>query len=149
MGFALQFWVSNEYIDDSSEGTICIDRASVIVSYCTAYTDPMAMCQNATVQLSGAGTASITPAMVDGGSTADCGIQSLSVSPNTFTCGDLGPNRVTLTVTDVNGNMNSCMATVTVEDNRSTYDQLSFEHHSELRSGAVQRSDDLHRTNRH
>src|SRR5437016_7599455 len=33
-----------------------------------------------------------------------------------FTCVNVGPNPVTLTVTDVNGNEQTCTATVTVED---------------------------------
>ena len=78
---------------------------------------PTAVCQNVTVQLNSNGEASITPAEVDFGSTDNCGIASLSVSPGTFDCGDIGSNTVTLTVTDVNGNSSSCTATVTVEDN--------------------------------
>jgi uncharacterized protein YrzB (UPF0473 family) len=61
--------------------------------------------------------ASITAADIDGGSTDNCGIASLSASPNSFTCADVGPNNVTLTVTDVNGNVSTCIAVVTVEDN--------------------------------
>jgi PKD repeat protein len=44
-----------------------------------------------------------------------CGIASLVVTPNTFTCADVGTNTVTLTVTDVNSN-STCTAQVTVED---------------------------------
>src|SRR5690606_21044347 len=36
--------------------------------------------------------------------------------PNTFDCSDVGDNPVVLTVTDVNGNVNTCTATVTVQD---------------------------------
>ncbi len=78
---------------------------------------PIAICQNTTVQLDANGIASITAADIDNGSNDAAGIASLSVSPNSFTCADLGPNTVTLTVTDNNGNVSSCTATVTVEDN--------------------------------
>ncbi|QQX75632.1 MULTISPECIES: M36 family metallopeptidase [Aequorivita] len=78
---------------------------------------PAAVCQNITVQLDASGNASITPADVDGGSTDNCGIASLSVSPSTFTCANVGANNVTFTVTDVNGNSSTCTAVVTVEDN--------------------------------
>ena len=77
---------------------------------------PVAVCMDITVQLDASGNASITGADVDGGSTDNCGIASLDVSPNTFTCADVGLNTVTLTVTDVNGNSSTCTATVTVED---------------------------------
>src|SRR5690554_2983728 len=81
---------------------------------------PTAICQNITVQLDANGTASINAADVDGGSTDACGIDSLSVSPSTFTCADVGANNVTLTVTDINGNVSTCVAVVTVEDNVSS-----------------------------
>ncbi len=77
---------------------------------------PSAVCQDITVQLDAAGTVTIVGTDVDGGSTDDCGVQSLGVSPDTFTCADVGPNVVTLTVTDVGGNTAQCTATVTVED---------------------------------
>ncbi len=78
-------------------------------------TDPTAVCKAASVTLSG-GTASITPADVDGGSTDNCGPVSLvSVSPGTFSCADAGANvPVTLTVQDVSGNTATCTAMVTV-----------------------------------
>jgi len=78
---------------------------------------PQAVCQSITVQLDASGNVSIAAADVDGGSTDACGIASLSVSPDSFTCADVGDNSVTLTVTDVNGNVSTCTATVTVEDN--------------------------------
>lgn len=78
---------------------------------------PTAVCQAFTAQLDATGIAVITGADVDGGSTDNCTIASLSVSPNTFTCGDVGAQTVTLTVTDAAGNISTCTATVTVEDN--------------------------------
>ena len=41
----------------------------------------------------------------------------MSLDNPDFTCADLGPNEVTLTVTDVNGNTSECSSTVSVEDN--------------------------------
>lgn len=67
-----------------------------------------------TVLLNAAGSATITPAQINNGSTDTCGISSISVSPSTFTCANLGPNTVTLTVTDVNGNVSTGTAIVTV-----------------------------------
>ncbi|TXB61686.1 M12 family metallo-peptidase [Phaeodactylibacter luteus] len=78
---------------------------------------PSAWCQNATVELDGSGTGSVAVSSINNGSADACGIQSLSLSETAFTCSDLGPNTVSLTVTDNNGNMASCEATVTVEDN--------------------------------
>jgi hypothetical protein len=78
---------------------------------------PVALCKNMTVQLDASGTATITGADIDNGSSDACGIASLVASPNTFTCADKGLNTVTLTVTDNNGNTSTCTSTVTVEDN--------------------------------
>ena len=79
--------------------------------------DPIAICQNLTVQLDAAGTATIAPAEVDNGSNDVCGIQSLALDITSFDCTNVGPNTVELTVTDNNGNTATCSATVTVEDN--------------------------------
>ena len=49
----------------------------------------------------------------------NCGIASVSVSPNMFDCDDLGPNTVIVTAVDVNGNESTCETTITVEDNTS------------------------------
>ena len=79
--------------------------------------DPTALCSAITVQLDATGNASITAGDVDGGSTDNCGIAIMSVSPNSFDCSNVGANTVTLTVTDVNGNVSTCTSTVTIEDN--------------------------------
>src|SRR6202008_3139736 len=63
---------------------------------------PLALCQNITVQLDAAGRGRITPAQIDNGSNDACGIASLSLDKTTFTCINVGPNAVVLTVTDVN-----------------------------------------------
>ncbi len=78
---------------------------------------PVPVCQDITVELDAAGTAAITGADVDAGSTDNCGVASVTVDPDTFTCADLGKNTVTLTVEDTSGNISTCQATLTVEDN--------------------------------
>ncbi|GJM32290.1 MAG: hypothetical protein DHS20C18_12910 [Saprospiraceae bacterium] len=78
---------------------------------------PDAVCKDITVQLDANGDGSIIASDVDGGSTDACGIASISATPTTFNCSNVGPNNVVLTVNDVNGNSNTCDATVTVEDN--------------------------------
>ena len=77
---------------------------------------PTALCRNITVQLDDAGNVAVTAEQIDDGSYDACGIGSLSVAPDAFTCAEVGDNPVTLTVTDVNDNVSTCSATVTVED---------------------------------
>ncbi|MBV5334632.1 MAG: HYR domain-containing protein, partial [Sulfuricurvum sp.] len=77
---------------------------------------PTAICKNITVQLNSSGNATITAANIDNGSNDACGILSLVASKTAFTCADLGANTVTLTVTDNNGNVSTCNATVTIAD---------------------------------
>jgi len=79
---------------------------------------PIAKCQNVTIQLDASGIATLNPASLDDGSTDACGgTLSFSASQTSFDCTDLGPNTITLTVTDESGNSATCMSTVTVEDN--------------------------------
>jgi hypothetical protein len=61
---------------------------------------PVAVSKNITVYLNAGGTATITPADIDNGSTDNCGISSLAISKSTFNCSNLGANNVILTVTD-------------------------------------------------
>jgi alpha-tubulin suppressor-like RCC1 family protein len=78
---------------------------------------PTAVAQNLSVTLDASGTASITAAQVNNGSSDNCTAAAnltLSVSPGTFTCANLGANTVTLTVADASGNQSTSTATVTV-----------------------------------
>ena len=78
---------------------------------------PNTLCNNLTVQLDANGQASVTAGQIDGGSTDNCGVASVSINNGSFNCSNLGGNTVTLTVVDVNGNSNTCTSIVTVEDN--------------------------------
>ncbi len=81
---------------------------------------PTAVCKSSVptlfVNLSAAGTATITPALIDGGSFSNCSSITMTVSPSTFTCANIGVNAVTLTVTDASGNTAQCTTNVTVRD---------------------------------
>lgn len=78
---------------------------------------PVAVCKNITVQLGPAGSVVINSTDIDGGSQDPDGtIVTRSVFPNTFSCSQMGPNQVVLTVTDDEGLSSTCEAIVTVED---------------------------------
>lgn len=75
---------------------------------------PTVITRNITAFLDANGQTSITAAQVNNGSTDNCGIASVVVSSTNFNCSNVGPNTVTLTVTDVNGNVATATAIVTV-----------------------------------
>ena len=103
--------------------TLTVTDVNSNVSTCTATItvqdniNPTAICQNLTVQLDASGAGSITAAQVDNGSFDNCGIATMTLDKSSFDCTDVGANTVTLTVTDDNGNVSTCTATITVEDN--------------------------------
>ncbi|WP_226742892.1 HYR domain-containing protein [Polaribacter gangjinensis] len=80
---------------------------------------PVALAKDITIQLDGNGVATILPSQIDNGSTDNCEIKSISVSPNTFNGTNLangGLNTVVLTVEDKGGNIATANAVVTIED---------------------------------
>ncbi|WP_188502346.1 T9SS type B sorting domain-containing protein, partial [Pontibacter amylolyticus] len=94
-------------------GNIATAKATVTVADNLA---PVVQVKHITVQLDAAGKATITAADLDNGSTDNCSIASMSLDKRTFSCEDLGENKVTLTVADASGNKATAVATVTVED---------------------------------
>jgi HYR domain/Secretion system C-terminal sorting domain len=80
-------------------------------------TPPSVVCAPFTAALNTVGTTAITTSNVYGSGSDNCGtVNQVSVTPNTFTCANLGSNTVTLTVNDGNGNSSTCSAVVTVVD---------------------------------
>jgi hypothetical protein len=78
---------------------------------------PTAVCQDITIDLDASGNATIVAADVDGGSTDNCPADlTFEISEDDFNCSNVGDNNVTLTVTDGNSNVSTCVATVSVRD---------------------------------
>ena len=76
---------------------------------------PMAVCNMANVTLDLADGNTILPSQIDAGSTADCGLYAMTVSPNSFNCSQVGTTiPVTLTVTDVNSDASTCVGGVEI-----------------------------------
>ena len=115
---------------DDYEGTICgsspqslsIDFLSDIDPECGGdpcladLENPVATCSNITVSLNASGQKTVGASLVNLGSTDNCPGLSFQLSKTQFTCEDLGDNSVTLTVTDVAGNSDFCVSTITVVD---------------------------------
>ncbi|TKB97938.1 putative Ig domain-containing protein [Pedobacter cryophilus] len=77
---------------------------------------PIVLTQNRTIQLDAAGNASISVADINNGSSDNCSIATIVLDKTAFDCSNVGANTVTLTVTDVNGNVSTATALVTVVD---------------------------------
>ena len=99
--------------DESGNSSMCDATVTVLDTtppVCIAITDTLQ------IVLTGTGMATIDPDDIDDGSFDNCGVITLDIDPSMFTCDDLGPNDVTLTVTDASGNTSECTAVVNVED---------------------------------
>jgi len=78
---------------------------------------PEARTRNLNVTLDSFGIATITPEMIDNGSTDNCGTLSFSLDRISFSCIDLGENVIRLTVKDAQGNIASGTAIVNISGN--------------------------------
>ncbi|MEL7120918.1 MAG: gliding motility-associated C-terminal domain-containing protein, partial [Bacteroidota bacterium] len=79
---------------------------------------PLALCQPTTIFInpSGLDEQTVDAASIDAGSWDNCGISSMTLSPNTFDCKDAGDTTlVTLRVEDISGNISTCETIVRVE----------------------------------
>ncbi|MEM9723400.1 MAG: HYR domain-containing protein, partial [Bacteroidota bacterium] len=80
---------------------------------------PTLVCTDFTLYLDALGTASLNVSDVDGGSTDNCELTSLTVSRTSFSCSDIGIQSIWLIGEDASGNRDSCSAQVTVQDTLS------------------------------
>ncbi|HEX6915393.1 MAG TPA: HYR domain-containing protein, partial [Chitinophagaceae bacterium] len=106
VGTTIVTWTATDLAGNTATATQKVN-VSVITE------PPVARCKSITVALVN-GSAVITAANIDNGSTAAAGIASIQVDRSVFGCNDIGTNTVILTVTDSNGLSSSCAATVTV-----------------------------------
>ena len=93
----------------SNAASFSVKRITILVPNVAVFTKPLA------VSLPASGTATVAPADIMTGPVSDnCGATRMAVTPNTFTCSNLGANTVTLTLTDASGNKTVGTAVVTV-----------------------------------
>ncbi|MEM7374561.1 MAG: T9SS type A sorting domain-containing protein [Bacteroidota bacterium] len=98
-----------------SDGSGLIDSCSALVTVIDSLA-PTAICKNITIPLDSNGLAVIDASMIDSSSIDACGIQSMSLSRDTFDCSDVGTHPVSLYISDLYGLIDSCSALVTVID---------------------------------
>ncbi|MDO7875683.1 FG-GAP-like repeat-containing protein [Hymenobacter sp. ASUV-10] len=93
----------------ANAGSYTVRRLYILVP------NPGRFVQPATVELDASGAATVTAAQVyRGNATDNCGTVNVSVSPSSFSCANLGPNPVTVTLSDDRGSTSSQTTTVTV-----------------------------------
>ena len=92
-----------------------IDSASAVVTVQDTI-KPAVVTQSVTVSLDASGSAGITVNEIDNGSSDNCSIANRSLSKTNFDCSELGANTIYLIVTDVNGNIDSASALITILD---------------------------------
>ena len=89
-------------------------------------TSPTVITKPLTVSLGSNGSVIITSNDINNGSNDAGGIASITVSPNSFTCANMGNNTVTLTVTDNSGNSSSSTAIVTINGTTPNADGIIY-----------------------
>lgn len=99
-------------VSDGSNVNSCISNVTIMDTL-----PPVMSCiGTGAFMLDGTGNLTLTTGDIDAGTTDNCGIASLSLSQTAFTCANLGTNIVTLYATDVNGNIDSCSASIDITD---------------------------------
>ncbi|MFS0491569.1 T9SS type A sorting domain-containing protein [Leadbetterella byssophila] len=78
---------------------------------------PTLVSKTATVYLDANGKALLTPEMIDGGSTDNCGIKTRLLSKTEFHCGEIGTHAISYTLVDASGNETTEVVHITVKDN--------------------------------
>jgi len=108
----------NLSVSDNAGNTSTIEAIVTIYDF----TAPQVLTKNINVALDSAGTLSLNPAQIDGGSMDACSFElSFSLDKSEFTYENLGENTVRLTATDESGNQNSATATLTISDAIAPY----------------------------
>ncbi len=77
-------------------------------------TAPVSICKNININLTEEGHASISPEMLDNGSSGNCSTIVFEASKTTFDCSDVGILIDTLWVSDALDNTSFCLSTITV-----------------------------------
>ena len=104
----------------ANEVTMTITAANGDQTSCTSTVtvldnlDPIAVCQDITIELDDDGNAYLFPPDIDGGSFDNCALSYLDIDQSSFDCSSSTLNNVTLTAFDTNGNEDTCVAEVTV-----------------------------------
>ena len=110
-----------EIIATDESGNVNFD---VMYIYVYDAMNPEVVCQDMTVTLNSDGVGVILPDQLIAEAWDNCGIAEVFASNLEFNESHIGMNEVTLSVMDYNGNMTSCTAMVTVQENPNIDDTV-------------------------
>ena len=108
--------VAGTYTVGVVDANNCVETFSFDITSGGTDNPPMVVTQDITVSLNANNVATITVSDIDGGTTDDCGIDTLTIDQMTFDCSHIGNQTVTLTATDSGNNTSTGTAIVTVVD---------------------------------
>ena len=95
--------------DDFGNSASCTSQVTVLDTI-----TPVINTKPFNLVLGSSGTATLLPADINNGTYDNCGTVTLSVTPDTFSCSDLGQKTVTLSATDSHGNTSTQDVTITI-----------------------------------
>ncbi len=105
----------NSVVYSITDAGLNMATANIIVTVLDN-TAPVLNLQNTTLVIGATGSATLTPALINNGSTDNCGITNWVFSQSSFDCNDVGENTVEVTASDASGNMVSGTVVVTVSE---------------------------------
>lgn len=97
--------------DEAGNSTECIANITVLDTI-----PPEAVCQDVVAYLDVNGKVKVDISEIDNGSSDNCAIDTMFITPSDFDCINVGDNPVTLSVIDNHGNISTCTANVAVFD---------------------------------
>ena len=99
----------------TQDSNFCLDSVKVNLIHNDGIL-PTVNVNNITIYLNNLGTASIKTSDIDNGSFDNCGVDTMYLNKYTFNCSEVGIDTVILSVKDINGNIRTKKALVTVLD---------------------------------
>ncbi|MEN8928603.1 MAG: hypothetical protein ABF240_07050, partial [Flavobacteriales bacterium] len=104
------------YIQAENNLTGCILSPRTAINLFEDSIKPIIVCADTSIYLNTVGIANLDTSFFVSSISDNCQVDSVYLSVNSFSCADTGSNSVTIYATDVNGNIDSCFATVIVID---------------------------------
>jgi hypothetical protein len=114
--FSIANLVSGTYTATVTDGNGCTTTATTQVQFTDAIPPSILVATIDTVLLGSSGSVTLTAQNMNATVTDNCTVATVTVSPNKFSCTDIGNHQVTITATDDSGNSVTSTLTVVIVD---------------------------------